>query len=290
MRDGNLAGCCSVFLRSWRALLRSSPGPCCSRRLRAEEGRRQGLGRGLRQLSRPHHAGRAGPQHARRHLGLGNGDDASLAAPSRTAVWPPDAGVRWLADRRRDPRDGRLHPRDRRQGEDRRGQLRGARGQRHRSEREARLQARDRRRGRDRAVGRGLPARRPHAHHGEGRRAAHRRREGRVCARARHGRARGVVEGPGRAARRGRASRLREERLDLPLLQRSRRERLGDDGGRPRQAEGQRAGRAYSRCSRRRLPPIAPATCTSASRFVFDGKGHVFFSIGERGQQPTRRT
>ena len=60
------------------------------------------------------------------------------------------------------------------------------------------------RRGRDRAVGPGLPARRPDADHREGRRAAHRRRQGRARRRARAGRAGGVVEGPGRPARRRR--------------------------------------------------------------------------------------
>ena len=96
-----------------------------------------------------------------------------------------------------------------------------------------------RRRGRDRAMGPRLPSRRPHPRHREGRQAPD-RREGAAAARAGHRHPGGARQGPGRAARRRRAPRLPPQRLDLPVVQRPRRERQRDDEDRPRQAEGQR--------------------------------------------------
>ena len=64
--------------------------------------------------------------------------------------------------------------------------------------------------------------------------------KGAAAPRAGHRHPGGARQGPGRAARRRRAPRLPSQRLDLPVVQRPRRERQRDDEDRPRQAEGQR--------------------------------------------------
>ena len=172
------------------------------------------------------------------------GDDASITTSikeGRLAQGMPA----WKrgAVRSGHPRDGHLHPRERRQSEARKDHVRQARRGDERSERETRLQAADRRRRREVALVDLVPSRRAHARHRKDRPAPH-RRKGPARGDAGRRRAGGVVEGSGRIARRRRASGLREERLDLSLLQRSRRGRQRDDGDRPRQAPRRTARRS----------------------------------------------
>ena len=212
------------------------------------------------------------------------GDDASLAKSIKegnlAAGMPPMANalseqeiramVIYIREEARQVRARAVH-------------LRQARRRRRREERAARFQARDRRQRPRASCGASISCRTGACSLTEKPGQLRIVENGKLAARAGRRRARGVGEGAGRPARRRRASRLRDQRLDLPVLQRPGTRRVRDDRDRARQAEGravrraadglQGAGRLY-RTGENHF----------GSRLVFD-KGYLFFSIGERGQQ-----
>ena len=200
------------------------------------------------------------------------------------------AAVRSRAVAAGSARDGHLHPRRGRAGQAREDHLQQAGGQRRRQEREG--DASSSRRSSRASRRRGASTSCPTAACSSPRRPA-------SCASSSKGAARCPSRSPAcrRCWTKGQGGLLdvavhpdyATQRLDLPRRTATRaptaRAMTAD---RPRQAEGQRLRRAAGRSSRRRPSSTPAAATTSASRFVFDGKGHVFFTIGERGQAGRR--
>ncbi len=144
------------------------------------------------------------------------GDDASIAASIRDGrPGTPMAALQGPHHRGTDPAARLLHSRS---GRSAQGQTRdqGRSGRRGPQDRKADGQARSRRQGSRDAVGHRVPSRRPSARHRTARPAAHRRQGQRPAAGDRH--ADSVGQAGRRHVRRRSASRLRAQRVDLPVV------------------------------------------------------------------------
>ena len=141
--------------------------------------------------------------------------------------------------------------------------------------------------GLDDAVGPGVPARRPHAGHREGRAAPH-RREGRARCREPVGGVPAVwSKGQGACS----TSRVHPDYAKNGWIYLSYSDPGPNDSAMTAVVRGKlKDGALVEQQTLFKAPAELYRTGNVhfGSRFVFDGKGHVFFSIGERGQQGRR--
>ncbi len=207
---------------------------------------RRHLRTGVRQLSRSRRQRRLGAEPARRHLGARRQRRGDRRQHQERVAGHAHAAVRRDAERAGHPRDGDLHPRAART---RRQQpaladRAAAAADRRRDLRAARVPRRDGRRGPAEPLGRRDPAGRGAARARALRAAAHLPQRRRRAADHR------PAAGLGASGRRPdgcrAASRLREDRLALPGVQRNRRGGAGrvDDAHHPRPHQGRRPHRA----------------------------------------------